>query len=196
MDFKETHMRLSPLPPESLSPELLQVHEGIVKLVSQSQGHIDILDSNGGLIGPFPAFLHFPQFGIPAILFQRAINTEARLPRRLREVVILAVGAHFGSRYEVYAHELTGADVGLSASQVSTLASGGRPDDLSEEEAIAYDVTRCLVGGHILPNSTYDLATELLGKDGVGELAYLVGGYCLISVLLNCFDVPCPTTAS
>jgi len=178
--------------PESLSPELLHIHEGIVKLVSHSQEHIDILGSNGGLIGPFPAYMHFPQFGIPAALFQRALSSEARLPKRVREVAILTVGARFGSRYELYAHELTAADVGLSPSQISTIASGGRPNDLSEEEAIGYDVAQCLVAGRILPTSTYNLAHRLLGADGVGELAYLVGGYCLISVLLNCFDVPVP----
>lgn len=185
-------MRLPPLPPESLSPELLQIHEGIVKLVSQSQGHIDILDANGGLIGPFPAYMHFPSFGVPAALFQRALNSEAKLPKRVREVAILTVGARFGARYELYAHELTGADVGLSPSQISTLASGGCPPDLSEEEMIGHHVARCLSAGRILPQSTYDLANRLLGEAGVGELAYLVGGYCLISVLLNCFDVPLP----
>jgi len=185
-------MRLPPLPPESLSPDLLQIHEGIVGLVSHTQEHIDILDANGGLIGPFPAYMHFPEFGIPAALFQRALNSEARLPKRVREVAILAVGAQFCSRYALYAHELTGADVGLSQSQISALASGSRPNDLSEEEAIAFDVARCLVHGRILPNSTYELATRRLGAAGVGELAYLVGGYCLISVLLNCFDVPVP----
>lgn len=185
-------MRLLPLPPESLSPELLQVHEGITRLVSKSQRHIEILDANGGLIGPFTAFMHFPRFGIPAAIFQRTLSTESRLPPKIREVTILTVGAHFNARYELYAHELTGADVGLSPTQVSTLASGGCPADLNEEEAIAHRVAQCLLQGRILPGSTYDLAQRLLGPDGVGELAYLVGGYCLISVLLNCFDVPVP----
>lgn len=185
-------MRLPPLLPETLSPELREVHDGIVSLVSRSQEHIKMLDSQGALIGPFPALLHFPRFGIPAALFQRAVDTEARLPNNVRQVAILVVGASFGARYELYAHEITAAHAGLSPSQIATLAAGGRPTDLSEEEAIAYDAARCLVSGRILPTSTYERASELLGKDGVGELAYLVGGYCLVSVLLNCFDVPVP----
>lgn len=185
-------MRLPPLPPEALSPELREVHDGIVKLVAGSQQHIKMLDEQGALIGPFPALLHFPRFGIPAALFQRALNTEARLPNAVRQVVILAVGASFGARYELYAHEITGADAGLSPAQIATLAAGGRPVDLSETQAIAFDIAQCLLSRHALPSSTYESGKRLLGADGVGELAYLVGGYCLISVLLNCFDVPVP----
>jgi 4-carboxymuconolactone decarboxylase len=185
-------MRLPPIPPESLGPELREVHDGIVKLVAGSQEHIVMQDSQGALIGPFPALLHFPRFGVPAALFQRALNTEARLPNAVRQVAILAVGASFGARYELYAHEITGAHAGLSPSQIATVASGGRPADLSEEQAIAYDIAQCLLSKRTLPTSTYERGKELLGADGVGELAYLVGGYCLISVVLNCFDVPVP----
>ena len=185
-------MRLPPIPPETLSPQLREVHDGIAGLVAQKQSRIAILNEQGALIGPFPAMLHFPQFGVPALMFQRALASEARLAKTVREVAILTVGAAYGARYEIYAHEITAAQVGLSPSQVATLAAGGRPTDLSDEEGIAHDVARALVSAHVLPTSTYERATELLGRDGVGELAFLIGGYCLIAMILNCFDVPVP----
>ena len=52
--------------------------------------------------------------------------------------------------------------------------------------------TGALVDGHILPASTYARAEALLGRDGVGELVFLIGGYCLIAIALNCFDMPVP----
>jgi hypothetical protein len=67
---------------------------------------------------------------------------------------------------------------------------------LSAEESIAYDVATALVSGHILPTSTYDYATQLLGADGVGELVFLIGGYCFIAMVLNCFNVPVPGAES
>lgn len=185
-------MRLPSLPREALSPELREVHDGIVNLVSQAQEHIVMQDSQGALVGPFPALFHFPRFGVPAALFQRALETEGRLTNALRQVAILAVGASYGARYEIYAHEITGLHSGLSPAKIATLASGGRPADLSEEEAIVYDISQCLVSGRILPTSTYERGKLLLGADEMGELAYLIGGYCLISVLLNFFDVPVP----
>ncbi|PHJ65407.1 hypothetical protein VF14_10450 [Nostoc linckia z18] len=185
-------MRLPPILPENLSPQLREVHDGIASLVSQKQSRIVILNEQGALIGPFPAMLHFPKFGVPAMLLQRALAAEACLPKTVREVAILTVGGAYSARYELYAHEITAAEVGLSPSQVATLAAGGRPTDLSNEEAIAHDVARALVAGHILPASTYERATELLGRDGVGELVFLIGGYSLIAMVLNCFDVPVP----
>ena len=81
---------------------------------------------------------------------------------------------------------------GCRPPQIATLAAGGRPSGLSDEEAVAHDVAHVLATGHILPASTYARALELLGRDGVGELVFLVGGYCLIAMVLNAFDVPVP----
>jgi 4-carboxymuconolactone decarboxylase len=160
--------------------------------MARTQGRVVVRNAGGALVGPFPAMLYFPQFGVPALTFQRALSTEARLPKKVREVAILTVGAAFGARYELYAHEITGAEVGLSRSQIATLAAGERPTDLTAAEAVACDVARVLASGRILPTSTYDRAVEVLGREGVGELAFLVGGYCLVATLLNAFDVPVP----
>lgn len=185
-------MRLPPITREALNPQLHHVHDEVAALVARTQHRIVALDADGALIGPFPAMLHFPQFGVPALVFQRTLSMEARLPKRVREVAILTVGAAFGARYELYAHEITAADVGLSAAQIAMLAAGDRPSGLSDEEAIAHDIARVLAAGRIVPASTYARAIELLGRDGMGELAFLVGGYCQIAVLLNAFDVPVP----
>lgn len=185
-------MRLPPLAPETLSPELRQVHDEIAALVSRTQDRIVVLNAQNALIGPFPAMLHFPQFGIPALIFQRSLSAEARLPKTVREVAILTVGAAFGARYELYAHEITAAEIGLSRSQIATLAAGERPAELNDEEGMAHEVARVLAGGRILPSSTYARALEVLGRDGVGELVFLISGYCLIAILLNAFDVPVP----
>ena len=185
-------MRLQPLLPETLSPELREVHDGIAALVAHTQEWIVVLNEQNALIGPFPAMLHFPQFGVPALMFQRSLSLEARLPKSVREVAILTTGAAFGARYELYAHEITAADVGLSSTQIATLAAGEQPSDLNDEEAIAHVVARALAAGRILPSSTYARAIELLGRDGVGELVFLIGGYCLIAMILNAFDVPVP----
>jgi len=185
-------MRLPPLAPADLSPELRVVHDGIVNLVARSQERITVLDPHGALIGPFPAMLHFPRFGVPALHFHRALVTEARLPKTVREVAILTVAAAFGARYQLYAHRLTAAAVGLSPAQVAALAAGYRPPGLTEAEATAHDVARSLARGGVLPAAAYARAIAALGHDGVGELAFLVGGYCTIAVLLNAFDVPVP----
>jgi 4-carboxymuconolactone decarboxylase len=185
-------MRLPPLSRDRLNTELREVHDGIASLVGSKQQRIVVLNADGALIGPFPAMLHFPKFGVPVLMFQRALAAEARLPKTVREVAILTVGAVFGARYELYAHEISEAEVGVSPAQIAILAAGGRPASLSDEEAIAHDCAHALATGHILPASTYARAIELLGRDGVGELVFLISGYCQIAIVLNAFDVPVP----
>lgn len=187
-------MRLPPLPPDVLSPELRHVHNEIAALMARTQPRVVALDDAGALIGPFAVMLHYPQFGIPALTFQRAVSSDPHLAKTVREVAILTVGAAFGSRYELYAHEITAADVGLSDDQIATLAAGGRPHTLSAEQAVAHDIARVLATGSIVSASTYARAVELLGRDGVGELVFLIGGYGLLAMLLNAFDVPAPDT--
>jgi len=185
-------VRIQPIPPDKLEPQLREVHDGIAGLVTEEQARVVILDDDGALVGPFAPMLHFPTFGVPALMLQRAVAAKARLDPIVREVAILTVGSAYGARYLLYAHEQTADQVGLPAPQIATLAAGGRPTGLTDEQAIAHDVAKALTAGRIVPASTYKRATALLGEEGVGELVFLIGSYCLIAVVLNCFDVPVP----
>lgn len=185
-------MRLKPLPPETLSPDLRYVHDEISNLINKSQGQVVMIDSQGALLGPFPPMLHFPQFGVPALTFLKSLDTHATLSKTVREVAILTVGGAFNSRFELYAHEIMAGAFGLSQEIIASLAAGGHPHDLNEHEAIAHDIAYALVHGHIVPSSTYNQAIDLLGQNGTGELMFLISGYCLIAMLLNGFDMPAP----
>ena len=67
-----------------------------------------------------------------------------------------------------------------------------KPDDLSADESVAYDVAYKLVRGGTLPEPLYRLAVETFGQHGTNELIYLVGLYSLVSTTLNGFNVPVP----
>jgi 4-carboxymuconolactone decarboxylase len=185
-------MRIKPLPPDALSPEVRYVHDEIARLVGHSQSQVKMIDTQGALLGPFAPMLHYPQFGIPALSFLRTLDTQATLAKTVREVAILTVGSAFGSRFELYAHEIMAAAFGLSPTVIATLAAGGHPYGLNEAEDIAHTIACSLVSGHIVPDSTYEQAVHVLGQDGVAELFFLVGGYSLIAMILNGFDMPAP----
>jgi len=84
------------------------------------------------------------------------------------------------------------AAFGISPNIIASLAAGGHPYGLNEPEAIAHDIAYALVTGRIVPGSTYRYAVQLLGQDGVAELYFLIGGYSLIAMILNGFDIPAP----
>jgi len=185
-------MRLQPLPPENLSPELRFVHDEISDLITRSQGQASMINSQGALLGPFPAMLHFPQFGIPALSFIKTLDTYATLDKKVREIAILSVGSKFGARFELYVHEIMAEAFGLSKSVIASICSGSRPEGLNEQESITYDIANALTQGKIVSNSTYKYAVELLGNEGVAELYFLIGSYSLIAIILNGFDIPAP----
>lgn len=182
-------MRVNPIKPETMNDEVRYVHDEVFKLITHSQGPVVMTNNEGALTGPFPPMLAFSQFGIPALSFVRSLDNYATLPKKVREVAILTVGAAFGARFELYAHEIMAKHFGFSATAVASLASGIRPADLNEKEAIAYEIASILAKGRIVPDSAYNLAKEILGQDGLAELIFLVGAYTLLATVLNGFDV-------
>lgn len=185
-------MRITPLPPDTLNPDIRYVHDEIASLIGRSQSQVKMIDENGALLGPFIAMLHYPQFGIQALSFIRTLDTHATLSKTVREVAILTVGGFYGAKFALYAHEIMADAFGIPSNSIATLAAGGHPQGLNEKESIAHDIAYALVTGHIIPNSTYQYAVKELGKDAVAELYFLISGYCLIAMLLNGFDIPAP----
>lgn len=185
-------MRAAPFPPAEMPAGLRAMHEEMATYIKQHLTGFVSARADGALVGPFAPMLRHPAFGGPAWAYTKALIDHGRLPKRAHEAAILATGAAFNSRYEVYAHERVAGEAGLSAEKIAAIAAGQRPHDLSEEEAAAYDVAAALAAGRQLPESTYRRAVRAFGEEGTGELIFLVGGYCLISVLLNAFDVSVP----
>lgn len=185
-------MRMPPLPPETLSPEQRPLYD---RMKADISGHFTGFVSqrdDEALVGPWNPALHFPKFGKPWWDFTMALATDSALPKPAHEVAILVTGARFKARYELYAHTIVGERVHLDEAKIATIVAGERPADLSREEAVAYDVSANLCSGGPLPASTYRAAVEVFGEAGAAELIFLVGGYCLVSAILNGFDVGVP----
>lgn len=185
-------MRSPPLPPDAMGDDLRALHDDMSAVVEQHLKGFVSRRADGALVGPFPALLHAPRFGAPAWELTKALIRHATLPAPVREVAILATGAAFQCRYELYAHERVARAAGLSDSKVAAVAAGQRPADLTDEEAAAYDVAAALASGRALPDGAYGRAVARFGEAGAAELVFLVGHYCLVSVLLNAYDAPVP----
>ena len=185
-------MRLEPIQPSKLDETQRPLYDEMTKVTaSQKVGYV-ISTPDGALVGPFNPFLHFPQFGQAAWNMLVALSKSTTLPKPVHELIILLTGARFNARYEIYAHEEVAGHAGLSDTKISTLACGNRPHDLTREESIAFDATSVLMRGAQLPETTYQAALAAFGADGVAELFFLAGYYCLISVVLNGYDTAVP----
>jgi 4-carboxymuconolactone decarboxylase len=62
----------------------------------------------------------------------------------------------------------------------------------SREESDAYDLAAALNGGTPLSGRIFRAARELFGERGLAEIVFLAGCSCMVSVLLNAYDVTVP----
>lgn len=185
-------MRAAPYPPRQMPPALRALHDDMAGMIAEHLKGFVSSRADGALVGPFAPMLRFQPYGRAAWDYTKALIQHTVLPKPAHEVAILATGAAFNSRYELYAHEAVGEAAGLSPAKVAAIAAGQRPADLTEPEQAAYDVAVALARGQQLPESTYRRAVKAFGEDGTAELIYLVAGYGLISMLLNAYDVSVP----
>lgn len=101
-------------------------------------------DALGGRLPLADVALLNPATAAPFMELHLAEQKHTSLSERVREVVILAVGAVWHADYELYAHSAVARLAGISEDAVRTLASGGLPDDLSDHEKIAVRLVRQL----------------------------------------------------
>lgn len=185
-------MRLPLIAPKDLSPEQKSLYDDMRKGIQSNFNDFIAVREDGALMGPWNPWLHEPGIGKAIWDLTLAMTANASLKDNVRQIAILVVGARFDAAYEMYAHIAVAEREGMTEKRLSTLVADIKPDDLSPEESVAYDVAFKLVRGGTLPEPLYRLAVETFGQHGTNELIYLVGLYCLVSTTLNAYNVPVP----
>ena len=147
---------------------------------------------DGRFIGPFNTFLASPEIGSSFLALQSSEQKHTSVSGRVRQVVILTVGAVFESDYERYAHCAVGIKAGFSQEEVHALAEGKDTEGLSPEERLAQRFTKQLSEEHHVADDLYRETVNTFGVEGIVNIIFLAGCYYTISSLLNTFRVPVP----
>jgi 4-carboxymuconolactone decarboxylase len=179
--------RLPPLRPADLDHNQAAVWERLIE--SRGDG---LVGADGGLVGPFNAFVHAPEVGANLASLGRHLRFGLSVERRLVELAICTVGARWKCEFEFWAHRPMAIDQGIEPSVLEALRQGRQPDFERNDEAIVHAVTIALVTEGSVDDDLYGQAEDLLGPTGLVELVSLVGYYCLISLMLNLFTVEVP----
>jgi 4-carboxymuconolactone decarboxylase len=148
--------------------------------------------SDGRFIGPFNPALQSPVICGGFLQFQALEEENSSLTPRMRQVVILAVGAVWGSAYELYAHSAVARSAGLPESAVQALAAGQMPAQLPATERAAWRFTHQLVTQRRVEQPVYDEAHATLGALGITDMISLIGAYQTVCGILNAFEIPAP----
>ena len=183
-------MRLPTLPPDQLTPEQRALYDRNRLQIAHGFNAFRTTREDGALLGPWGVFLHEPPVGQAHYDLIGALTAMKRLSPSAKQVAIIVVGARFNASYELYAHAATAAADGMDPAKIATLAAGGRPFDMTSDEACAFDVATALLSRGVLPGATYQAARDLLGQGALNELVLWIGTYAQVAITLNAFDVP------
>ena len=148
--------------------------------------------ADGRLIGPFNPTLLSPEIATEFLKLQAAEDQYTSLDERVRQVVILTVGAVWQAPYELYAHSAVARHAGLAETVVAELVGGGLPEALTDAEKTAHRLARALSTGHHVDDDLYRQAEQTFGAAGVLEVTVLTGIYHTVCGILNAFDIPAP----
>ena len=138
--------RLKLLEPSELTAEQRQTYDVIAaKMVpwAKASGFISKTDDDR-LIGPFNSILYSPKITFAFLALQEAEQKNTTLDDRVRQVVILTVGAVWECDYERYAHAAVARKAGMSETAIGP--GEGRPRQRAQRQGAArmrftYEIT-------------------------------------------------------
>jgi 4-carboxymuconolactone decarboxylase len=175
---------------DDLAPEAQQLWDVIVG----GRG-AQLVTAEGGLAGPFNAFVTAPEVGRRLSDLGQQLRFGTSIERRLLEVAIITTGARWHAEFEWWAHARMAREHGVPGEVVDAIGRGEDPPFAAADERTIYTAARQLAGTGQLTAEAYADARQLLGDAGMVELVSLCGYYTLISFLLNAFAVPLPPDA-
>ncbi len=174
-----------------LDPDGQALWDGVIA----SRGD-DLVGPEGGLIGPFNAFVHAPGVGRRLSSLGRVLRFETSIERSLAEVAIITVGARWKAEFEWWAHARMAREHGVPGAVVDAIGRGEDPPFEADDQRVVYTVARQVTADGQLDQEAFAAAQRLLGDAGLVELVSLCGYYTLVSFLLNAFTVPLPPGAA
>ena len=187
--------RLPLLAPNELSGAQSTLHAAMDKdlIPWAKKSGFQASTDDGRLLGPFNPLLYSPMLGQGFLEYLAAERKHTSLNAKVREVIILSVGAVWKSAYELYANTAVAEKAGLERETVEALAAGRTPEELSDEQRVAHEFARSLCAGHQIAPELYARAEETFGRAGIVDLVHLTSLYMGTSALLNAFAVPVPS---
>lgn len=133
----------------------------------------------------YNAWIQMPAFGQIMLRLGDTIRDDARMPGRLRELMVLTTSAALGAMVEFDFHVPFAQSEGLSAEAIAALRSGTPPEFEREDENFVHRANIELLRSGALSGATRDALLSLVGHRGVIEVIAIVGLYVMTAWTTN-----------
>jgi 4-carboxymuconolactone decarboxylase len=151
--------------------------------------HDQIVESRGGVVGPFPILLHSPEVAGRVAYLGHYVRFQSILDPEVRELAILTVARESDCRFEWGAHVALARQAGVREEAIAAIGHRRGLDALTERERLVITCGRELCGQHRLSPATFAAAVEAFGHQGVVELVVTLGYYGMIACVLNAAEI-------
>ena len=141
-----------------------------------------------GLRGPTGIWLHSPELGERVRAVNQYLRFETALGRRLTELAILVTARELDNQFEWTAHEPAALAEGLSQDVIDVVKHRAPSAGLGASEATIVDFGREVFREKKVRPVTFARAVERFGREGVVNLAALMGNYAMTAVILDAVD--------
>jgi len=183
--------RLTKLVPDLLDEEQQALYNRVVGGPRRKMG-VSLADEEGGLIGPFNAYLHTPELGGRLEAAGVGLRELTVLAPRLREIAILVSAAHHRAQFEWYAHAQIARNEGVDVEAIEAIHGGRDPGFSDPTDAAVHRFSVELLENHRVGEETFAALAEELSERERVELVFVLGYYALVSLTLNVFEVALP----
>ncbi|MBI2188827.1 MAG: carboxymuconolactone decarboxylase family protein [Acidobacteria bacterium] len=170
--------RLGAIPDEHLTPQ----HREARAAFRQSRGT--------EVFGPFLPLLWSPEVMVRAAALGEYLRERSVFPPHLSELMILIAARHWSQQYEWSLHCPIALQAGVAPEVADAVAAGRRPERLSREQDILYDLCTELLQTQGVSDATYARALEAFGERGVVEAVAITGYYSMLAMVLNTARTP------
>ena len=141
-----------------------------------------------GSRGPSGIWLHSPALGERVRTVNQYLRFETALGRRLTELAILVTARELDNQFEWTAHEPAALSEGLSQAIIDVVKYRRPSRGLGAQESTIVDFGREVFRDRKVRPETFARAVELFGREGVVNVAALMGNYAMTAVMLDAVD--------
>ncbi len=176
--------RLPTIPPADYTP-------------AQKQAAADFLAARKTpVFGPFEPLMYSPEVMTLARSMGDYLRFKSGIGTTLSELVILITAREWSQDFEWSFHKPIALKAGVPQAVVDALQDGRRPDPMTADEAIVYDVTMELHRNHRVSDATFGRAVARFGRPAVVDLVGVAGYYTFLAMQLNAAQYRVPEGAA
>ena len=142
--------------------------------------------------GPGSIMIHVPKAHHWATGLNQYLRNESSLPKKIQELAMLVTARELDCQHIWNAHAASARQAGVPDALVDALRDHQELTGLAPDETAVMHYGQEFFRTHYVSRGAFQAALEQFGRQGVVELALIMGNYSLLALLINTFDTDLP----